>query len=91
MHVSGCVAAIYLLEVLEQSHEFAIYKKYTWQGASAESAICTACAEGNQAGPRCYCIMFGHYVLRAKIILADFDLAFSTPTTKILLPVKFSN
>ena len=52
MHVSRCVAAIYLLEVLEQSREFAIYKKYTWQGASAESAICTARAEGNQAGPR---------------------------------------
>ena len=42
--------AILLLEVLQQSHEFAIYKKYNWQCAGTALAICTAQVEGHRVG-----------------------------------------
>ena len=48
-----------------------IYKKYNSQRANTELGICTAHVEG-----RC------HYMLRAEIILADFNLAVSTQTAK---------
>ena len=59
-----------------------IYKKYNWQCVSDELATCKACEKGRRAGP----IALQH-VLRltrcaAKIILANFNLAVSTPTAK---------
>ena len=70
-----------------------IYKKYNWQRASATLAICTARVEGRPPGPRALLHALHHYVLWAKIILADFNLAVSTPTAKPpnLVPVKLSS
>ena len=55
---------------------------YNWQCASAELAICTARVEGHRVGPRVLLHALRHYALWAKIILVDFNLAVSTPTTK---------
>ena len=44
--------------------------------------MCTACIEGRRAGPRALLHALHHYALRVKIILADFNLAVSTPTAK---------
>ena len=44
--------------------------------------ICTAHIEWCQAGPRALLHALHHYTLQAKIILADFNLEVTTPTTK---------
>ena len=90
VHLSGSIA-VPSLEVFVQSREFA--KKYNWQRASGKLAICAARIEGSQAGPRALLHELHHYALRAKIILADFNLAVSTFTTKPLnlIPRQFSN
>ena len=54
-----------------------VCKKYNWQRA------CTACVEGCWAGPRALLHVLYHYVLRAKIMLVDFNLAVSTPSAKL--------
>ena len=59
-----------------------IYRKYNWQCANAELAICTARVERHWVEPRALLHAFCHYALWAKIILADFHLAVSTQTTK---------
>ena len=65
-----------------------IYKeyKYNWQHASSELAIHVRIAriEGCWAGLRAVLHALRHYALRAKIILADFNSAVSTPTAKPL-------
>ena len=53
-----------------------------WQRASVELAISTACVEGCRGRPRVLLHALRHYALRAKIILADFNLAVSTLTAK---------
>ena len=60
---------------------------YNWQCASTELAICTAHIDGCRAGPRALMHGLHHHMLRVKTILAGFNLAVSTPTTK---PPKFS-
>ena len=70
-------------EVLLYSHlkylnKAVIYKKYNWQCAGAELAICTACVEGPKA-----LLHALRHVLGAKILLVDFNLAVSTPTAKL--------
>ena len=60
-----------------------IYKKYNWQHASAELAICTACVEGRQVEPRALLHALHHHTLQAKIILVDFNLVVSIQTTKL--------
>ena len=70
-----------------------IYKKYNWQCASAELAICTAHVERRRVEPRVLLHALCHYALQAKIILVDFNLTVSTQTTKppnLIRPVKFS-
>ena len=59
-----------------------IYKKYNWQRASAKLALFTACVEGRRVEPSALLHALRHYALRAKIILADFNLAVSTQTAK---------
>ena len=59
-----------------------VCKKYNWQRASVKLAICTACVEECWVGPRALLHALHHYVLRAKIMLVDFNLAVSTPTAK---------
>ena len=51
MH-QGALLPSTCLKYLNKAVSSEIYKKCTWQGASAESALCTARVEGNQAGPR---------------------------------------
>ena len=75
-HLSGSVAVL-SFEVNSQ-----INKKYNWQRASAELAICTARVEGHWVEPRVLLHALHHYVLRVKIILVDFNLAVSTHTAK---------
>ena len=59
-----------------------IYKKYNWQCASTELAICTARVEvPGQVEPRVLLHALCHYALQTKIILADFNLAVSTQTS----------
>ena len=55
-----------------------IYKKYNWQCASAELAICTC-----EGAPRVLLHALRHYMLRIKMILADFNLAVSSPMAKL--------
>ena len=50
---------------------------------STELAICTARIEGCRVEPRALLHALCHYTLRAKIILADFNLAVSTQTAKL--------
>ena len=54
-------------------------------------AICTAHVEGRQAGPRALLHALHHYSLQAKTILADLNLAVTTPTAKLpnLIPRHF--
>ena len=54
------------LRYLSKALSLQLYKKYDWQHASAELAICTAHVEGCRAGLRALL-----HALRAKIILAD--------------------
>ena len=62
-----------------------IYKKYNWPHASAELAICTARVEVlGTAKSTTACITSLHVV--GEIILADFNLAVSTQTTKLNSP-----
>ena len=72
-----------MFEILELSHEFAdLHKKYNWQCASTELAICTARVEApGMVEPRALLHALCHYALQAKIILADFNLAISTQTS----------
>ena len=70
------------LRYLNNAMSSQIYKKYNWQCANVELAICTACIEGRWAGPRVILHALLHDVLRSKIVVADFNLAVSTPTTK---------
>ena len=73
-----------------------IYKKYNWQCASVVLAMCTARVEGHRVGSRALLHAIHHCALRAKIIIADFNLAVSTLTAKysiellhvILLPLR---
>ena len=52
VRLSGSIAVL-SFEVLELSREFAdLHKKYNWQRASTELAICTACIEGRRVEPR---------------------------------------
>ena len=55
---------------------------YNWLFASANLAISIDCIERHGAGPRVLLHALRHYALRVKIILADFNLAVSTPTAK---------
>ena len=67
-----------------------IYKKYNWQRASAELAICTARVEGHQVEPRALLYALRHYArCRRKMILADFNLPVSTQMAKFKLPPNF--
>ena len=79
------------LKYLNKVVSLKFYKKYNWQHAGTELAICTAHEEGRWAGPRVLLHALCHYTLWVKI-LADFNLAVSTPTAKPpnLFPVKFS-
>ena len=70
------------LRYLNKAVSLQIYKKYNLQHANDKVAICTACVERRRAGPRALLHALCHYTLRAKIILADFNLAVSTPTAK---------
>ena len=59
-HLSRSVAVL-LLEVLEQSREIAnLHKKYNWQRASTELAICKAHEEGAGRGQEYFCM---HYII----------------------------
>ena len=71
------------LRYLNKAVSSQIYKKYNWQQASAELAICTARVEEHHAGSRALLHALRHYALRVKIMLADFNLAVSTLTTKL--------
>ena len=70
-----------------------VHKKYNWQCASAALAICRARIEGHRVEPRALLHALRHYPLRAEIILADFNSAVSTLTTKLpnLIHHKFSS
>ena len=74
------------LRYLNKAVSWQIYKKYNRQHASAKLDICTARIEGCRAGPRALLHALCHYALRAwhraKILLADFNLAVSIPTAK---------
>ena len=59
------------LKYLKKTVSLKIYKKYNWQGAGSELAICTAHIEGCRAELRA---LRHHYALRVKIRLADFNL-----------------
>ena len=59
-----------------------IYKKYNYQRANAELAICTARVEWHRVGPRALLHALCHYALWAKIILAEFNLAVSVEIAK---------
>ena len=85
-HLHVCYLGVLLsfrLKCLNKAGSSQIYKKYKCQNADAELAICTAHVEGLGAGPRVLLHALHHYTLRAKIIAADFNLAVSTPTTKL--------
>ena len=71
------------LKCLNKAGSSQIYKKYKCQNAGAELAICTAHVEGLGVGPRVLLHALHYYTLRAKIIVADFNLAVSTPTAKL--------
>ena len=70
------------LRYLNNAVSLQIYKKYDWQRANVALAICTARVEGRRAEARALLHALHHYALRAKVILADFDLAVLTPTAK---------
>ena len=69
------------LKYLNKVVSLKFYKKYNWQHAGAELAICTAREEGHWAGPRVLLHALCHYTLWVKI-LADFNLVVSTLTAK---------
>ena len=69
------------LKYLNKVVSLKFYKKYNWQHAGAELAICTAHEEGHWAGPRVLLHALCNYTLWVKI-LVDFNLAVSTPTAK---------
>ena len=84
MHLSASIAV--LLRYMNVGSQ--IYQKYNWQLASTKLAICTVRLEGHRAGPRFPLHALHHYVLRVKIILADFNLVVST--AKFNSPSNFS-
>ena len=61
-------------------------EKYNGQCAGTKPAISTAHVVGHQVGPRVPLHAFCHYVLWAKMILVNFNLAVSIPT-----PLKLPN
>ena len=71
------------LRYMNKAMSLQIYKKYNWQQASAKLVICTAHIEGHRAGPRALLHALHHYALRAKIKLADFNLAILRPDRQI--------
>ena len=74
----------FCLRYLNKAVGSQIYKKYNWQHVNDELAIRTAREKGAGRGQERYSM---YYVLRiagaANIILADFNLAVSTPTAKL--------
>ena len=70
------------LRFLNNAVSSQIYKKYNWQRASVELAVCITHIEGRQAGLRVLQHALRLYALRTKIILVDFNLAVSAPTAK---------
>ena len=73
-----------VLRYLNKAVSLQIYKKCNLQHASAKLATCATHIEGHWVGPRVLLHALHHYSLRVKIILADFNLEVSTPTTKPL-------
>ena len=76
-HVYQGVLPSSRLRYLNKTVSSQIYKKYNWQ--------CVSRVEGHRAGwgqERYSMYVLRHYALQAKIILADFNLAVSTLTTK---------
>ena len=67
------------LKYLNKAVSLQIYKKYKWQCAGVELAICTDCVERHWVGQKALLHALCHAV-RAKII---FNLAVSTPTAKL--------
>ena len=68
--------------VINIAHAF-IWERYNWWCASIEPAICTASVWRRRVEPRVLLHESCHYVLRMKIILADFNLAVSIQTAKL--------
>ena len=74
--LSGSVAVL-VFEILKQSCEFS-RSKIDSVLAPSYIATCTAHIERCRARPRVLLHALHHYVLRAKIILVDFNLSVST-------------
>ena len=82
VYVSGSVACRLWshLKDLNKVMSLQIYKKYNWQLACTELAICAAYILGHQARPRVQLQALRH---SAKIILPDFNLPVSILTAKL--------